>query len=164
MTDPQQTDDPARPIVTREVPRHLKRLSHFLDNSIRLPGGYRIGWDGVIGLIPGVGDIAGLVLSLYIISQAARLNVAKSSLIRMFANVGIETVIGAIPLVGDLFDFGFKANVRNLALIDAHVAQPVKTTRTSRLLVLLLLAIGTIAFLLLIWLVVFIVQAAISLF
>lgn len=102
------------------LPGHLQALARFLDESIRLPGGYRIGWDGLIGLIPGVGDVAGLLVSSYIVAGAARLGVAKSVLLRMCANVAIETVIGAIPVIGDLFDFVFKANLRNVALIEKH--------------------------------------------
>lgn len=123
------------------VPKHLRSLARFLDESLRLPGGYRIGYDGIIGLVPGVGDVVGLMLSAYVVAAAAKLGVAKSVLIRMCANVAIETIVGTIPLIGDLFDFVFKANSRNLALIDRH---GVARDATSRLSVAWLFALGTV--------------------
>ena len=102
-----------------------------MDESIRLPGGYRIGWDGIIGLIPGLGDIAGLAVSAYIIAEAARLGAPKSVLLRMSANTAIDTVLGAIPLLGDLFDLAFKANRQNLRLLQSHLEAPQRTRRVS---------------------------------
>lgn len=131
-----------------KAPTHLRKLGDFLDQSIRLPGGYRIGWDGIIGLIPGFGDAAGMLLSAYIVLAAAYRGVSLPALIRMIVNIVLEVVIGMIPIIGDLFDFTFKANLRNLALIDAHFADPNSTRRTSWLrigivtgLLLLILAI-----------------------
>tara|TARA_R110002049_G_scaffold188251_7_gene356622 strand:- start:17574 stop:18056 length:483 start_codon:yes stop_codon:yes gene_type:complete len=111
----------------------LQRLAWFLDNSIRLPGGYRIGYDGVIGLIPGVGDFIGAVLSSYIVAQAARMGVSNVVLGRMGLNVLAESAIGAIPFLGDVFDMAFKANARNVALLDAYVTDPQPVKRKSAL-------------------------------
>lgn len=96
----------------------LRRLAHTLDSSITLPGGYRIGLDGLIGLIPGVGDLAGSALSTYIVVEAARLGVSRLVLVRMMLNVMLETAVGVIPIIGDLFDFAWKANNRNIALLE----------------------------------------------
>jgi hypothetical protein len=90
--------------------------------QFRLPGTrFRFGLDGLIGLVPGVGDIAGAVMSSYIILEARRLGASNWTLVRMISNVLIEMVIGAIPIVGDVFDVVFKANVRNLRLIGIGV-------------------------------------------
>lgn len=102
--------------VTRRI-RRLEKLSDLLDRSIRLPGGYRVGLDGIIGLIPGIGDVSTFAVSAYIVNEARQLGVPKRTLVRMSWNVGVDTVFGAIPLVGDLFDFFHKANVKNIRLL-----------------------------------------------
>lgn len=102
--------------------RRLARIARTMDSSIRIPLiGKRIGWDAVLGLIPGVGDLAGAAISAYIVVAAARLGVPRSGLARMLGNIGIETVIGAVPLLGDLFDMAFRANLRNVAVIEKHL-------------------------------------------
>lgn len=110
----------------------VRRLSQLLDNSIPLPGGARIGWDAVIGLVPGVGDAVGVLLSGYIVVQALRLGAPASVLTRMLGNVAIEALVGAVPLLGDVFDAAFKANVRNVRLLEQHVGAPQTTRRASR--------------------------------
>ncbi|WP_437562871.1 DUF4112 domain-containing protein [Sorangium sp. So ce542] len=103
--------------------KRLNALGHFLDNAIRIPGvGYRVGYDAVIGLIPGVGDLVGFGLSIYIVLAAARFRLPASTVLRMMLNVGLETLIGTIPVLGDLFDATYKANVRNLDLLRSHLA------------------------------------------
>lgn len=109
----------------------LDRLAWLLDSSIRLPGGFRIGIDGLIGLIPGLGDAAGALLGLYIVLRASAFDVPRAVLARMLLNVGIETVIGAIPVFGDLFDFAFKANQRNVALLRRYSAAPRRERRSA---------------------------------
>lgn len=102
----------------------LDRLATLLDESIRIPLiGYRIGYDALIGLIPGAGDIAGLALSTYIVVESARFRIPKSTLLRMIANVAIEAVVGAVPLAGDLFDAIYKANRRNLNLLKKRLGE-----------------------------------------
>ncbi len=99
----------------------LHWLSRILDTALPIPGtSYRIGVDGLLGLIPGIGDPAGAVLSSYVIFESARVGAPKRLLLRMIGNVALESFIGVIPLLGDLFDFGWKANVRNLALLRAN--------------------------------------------
>lgn len=111
----------------------LERLAWLLDSSIRLPGGYRIGLDGLLGLIPGFGDAAGALLSLYIVVRASRFGLPRSVLARMLLNVGAEAVVGAVPVLGDLFDFAFKANQRNVALLRRFAAEPTRERRVTRL-------------------------------
>lgn len=92
-----------------------------MDSSLRLPGGFRIGADGLIGLLPGVGDLATAGVSLYIVAQASKAGVPARGIARMLLNVGLDAVIGTIPLLGDVFDFAFKANLRNARLMDSYL-------------------------------------------
>lgn len=102
--------------------RRLARIARLMDSSIRIPViGKRIGWDAVIGLVPGVGDVAGAAISGYIVLAAAQLGVPKQAIARMLGNIGIETLLGAVPLLGDLFDMAFRANERNVAIIERHL-------------------------------------------
>jgi hypothetical protein len=119
----------------------LRRVGWLLDDSIPIPGTrFRLGIDQIIGLVPGIGDLVGGVLSLYIIVEAWRLGVPRGVLARMGWNVAVDTLVGEVPILGDLFDIGFKANLRNLALIDAFVRRPADVRRTSRRFVALLVA------------------------
>ena len=127
MTNPQPA---AFPQVTGRAERivyppnerllRLRALVHLLDTCITLPGGYRIGLDPIIGLVPGIGDLLAAGLSLYIVREAAKLRIPKWILLRMLGNVGLEVLIGLIPVLGDAFDAAFKVNVRNLRLIELH--------------------------------------------
>lgn len=110
----------------------LRSLAWLLDNSIPLPGGFRIGLDALIGLIPGVGDAIGALMSVFILNEARLLGAPRSVLLRMAGNVLLETAIGAIPFAGDLFDAGFKANMRNLALLERYHLDPRGAARGSR--------------------------------
>jgi len=102
--------------------KRVRVLGHLLDNSIPIPGtDRRIGLDAVIGLIPGVGDLAGGILSGYIIIEAARSQVPTMTLVRMLANVGIDTLVGVVPALGDLFDAAWKSNTRNVLLLQSHL-------------------------------------------
>ncbi len=101
------------------IRNQVNHLAWLLDNSIEVPViRYRIGLDAIIGLIPVVGDVAGMIISSYIVAQAMRLGVSRTILTRMVINILIEGIIGSIPLVGDLFDATFKANVRNVRLLN----------------------------------------------
>ena len=103
--------------------KRVRLLSRLLDEQFRIPGTrYRVGLDGLLGLIPGVGDAAGALLSAYILYEAMRLGAPSTVLLRMVANIGIDTVGGAIPVVGDIFDIAWKANKKNAALLHAHLA------------------------------------------
>ena len=136
--------------------RRVDALAHLLDNSIPVPGtGMRFGLDAVIGLVPGVGDAAGALLSSWIVLEGARLGAGVSVILRMLLNVAIEAVVGAIPILGDLFDAGWKANARNVRLLHAAIDAPGATRRSSGvvvLLVFLLLAALFVGTLFLAWL------------
>ncbi|MBV9076574.1 MAG: DUF4112 domain-containing protein [Methylobacteriaceae bacterium] len=102
----------------------LDALSRLLDTAFVLPGTkFRFGVDGLIGLIPGVGDAISAVLSSYIIWEAKRLGLPRWKLARMGANVALDTAVGAVPFLGDLFDMAFKSNRRNLRIIQDHLAR-----------------------------------------
>lgn len=117
-----------------QLSKKLDNLAWLLDSSIKIPGtSWKIGLDGILGLIPGVGDLAAGGLSTYILYQAVKLKVPKAVLARMALNVLLESVIGVIPIVGDLFDFIFKANQRNVNLMRKYVLNPRDTTRQSTL-------------------------------
>jgi len=121
----------------------VRFLANLLDSCIVLPGGMRIGLDPLMGLVPWVGDLAGTLLSLYLVFEAAMLGVPKRVLGRMIGNIGVETLAGLVPVLGDLFDAVWKSNVRNLALIEAHHRPGAKPRSAKRL----LLALGLVALL-----------------
>lgn len=141
----------------QETINQLRALSKTLDTRFQGPLGTRFGIDGIIGLIPGIGDIITTSISLYIIAQAAALGVGASTLIRMALNVVMENLIDMIPIVGNLFDFYWKSNSRNMALLEKHLAQPARETIKSRMIVALicftlvaiLIASGYVSFLVL---------------
>lgn len=121
--------------------RRARVVASVLDDAIRVPGtNIRFGLDPIIGLVPGLGDLLGGVASVYIILEAARAGAPASVLSRMALNVGIDTVVGALPIVGDLFDFAWKSNARNVRLFTRHVEAPAATRRASVALVALLIA------------------------
>lgn len=118
-----------------------RRLTHWLDSAVRIPGTrITVGLDALLGLIPGGGDLAGAALSAYLVTLAARAGAPASVLARMLGNVVIDAAVGTIPVLGDLFDVGWKANSRNLRLLEAQVDTPEPTARASRWQVALVLA------------------------
>ncbi|MEW4527411.1 DUF4112 domain-containing protein [Maioricimonas sp. JC845] len=101
----------------------VERLTTLLDEAIRIPGTrFRLGWDTIIGLVPGVGDVVSACLSGYVIHQAWQMGVRKRTLTRMAANVAVDTLIGSVPVFGDFFDATFKANRRNVRLLKKRLA------------------------------------------
>lgn len=122
----------AETLDAQERIRRLRALAWLLDESLPLPGGYRIGLDPLIGLIPGLGDALGALVSAYILNEARRLGAPRSMLMRMAGNVLVESIVGAIPLAGDLFDAAYKANLRNLALLQRYQFDPIGSRRSSR--------------------------------
>ncbi|MBD2460922.1 DUF4112 domain-containing protein [Oscillatoria sp. FACHB-1407] len=102
--------------------KRIRTLSRLMDNSIRIPGlGFRVGLDPIIGLIPGAGDIASTAFSAYILFLAARFKLPSELWQKMIFNIALEAVVGTVPLLGDLFDAAYKSNIRNLALLEAHL-------------------------------------------
>jgi hypothetical protein len=103
--------------------RRLDRLARLLDEELSIPGTrWRAGIDSLIGLIPGIGDVATGGLALYILLQARRLRLPRHLQARMLANIGVDVLVGSIPIAGDVFDVAFKANRRNLDLLRRHLA------------------------------------------
>ena len=123
--DKHESDDnlPAR--LDDDSRRRLERirwLSWLFDESIVLPGGYRVGIDGLLGIAAGAGDGISALFSLYIVYEAARLGAPLSMICKMLLRIGIDMLVGAIPILGDLFDFAYKANARNVATIEEYLA------------------------------------------
>lgn len=127
--------------------RHLRGLAHTLDSAIPLPGGYRIGLDGIIGVIPVVGDGVTALISSYIVIRAAQLGVSTPQLVRMMLNILLETVVGVIPVVGDVFDFAWKANERNIALAERHLPHTAPDGSAKRKLTFAAVAVVVLALL-----------------
>ena len=120
-------------------------LARLLDDAIPIPGtSYRIGIDPLLGLVPGIGDVLGAVLSSWLLVIASRLGAPPPVLARMGLNVAIDALVGAIPFAGDLFDAGWKANVRNLRLMEEWLERPAPTRRASGALVAVI-AVATLA-------------------
>lgn len=100
----------------------LRWLGAFLDSAIEVPGlKFRFGLDPLIGLLPGIGDAATTAIALYIIYEARKLGASNRQIAAMFGNVAIDLLVGSVPVLGDLFDAGFKANVRNLRMLGIEV-------------------------------------------
>ncbi|MDF1726672.1 MAG: DUF4112 domain-containing protein [Sulfitobacter sp.] len=111
----------------------LKRLAHQMDSAcigsrprthsaFRVPVlGFRVGWDGILGLVPGIGDVLALAPSAYIIKEAHRMGAPSGLLMRMGVNSGIDAFLGTIPLVGDIFDVAWKSKIRNVSLLERHL-------------------------------------------
>jgi hypothetical protein len=149
MTDPVLRRRSDAVVATRE-PRELERLrtmARLLDSAARIPGTrIRFGLDALIGLVPGIGDAISAIFSAFIIYRAARLGAPRTTLVRMLANVGVDTIVGEIPLLGDLFDVGWKSNIKNLSLLEQHLQQPA-TARAGSRRVLVLLGAGLLVLL-----------------
>ena len=100
----------------------LRRLAQSMDSAFTLPIiGVRMGWDSILGLVPVVGDTIALLPSAYIMKESHRMGAPKSVLARMAVNAGVDYVIGSMPLVGDLFDIGWKSKLRNVDLLERHL-------------------------------------------
>ena len=115
MVDPKKS--------AREL-RGLNTLAKLMDAQFRIPGTeIRFGFDGLIGLIPGVGDFMGFLISGYIVSLAINKGASGFVLARMLLNVCIDALVGAVPILGDIFDVAFKANQRNVNLLKQHYGE-----------------------------------------
>ena len=119
------TDRLARPNAAETARRlaRLRRVAWVVDAALRLPGTrFRFGLNSLIGLPPGFGDAALVVLSLYFVVEAARLRAPRPLLGRMVANIAVEAGLGIVPVLGDVLDVAWKANLRNVALLERHFA------------------------------------------
>src|SRR6187401_3634827 len=133
----------------------MRRWARVFDSAFRIPGtDIRFGIDPLLGLFPGLGDLASPVFSLFLLWHGARLRVPKVVLARMVLNALIDVAVGAVPVVGDLFDFAWKANTWNLALIEKHAMPGQRATSGDYVFVILCaLVVGAAALipLLLVW-------------
>lgn len=157
---PRTVTDYATPIPPDPLPRNtaarlqrVRRLAWVLDRSIPI-GKWRIGLDPLLGLIPGLGDWAGAVLSLYVLYQGARLGLPTPVLTRMSGNIIIEALVGAVPVLGDLFDMAWQANTRNVRLVEEHYRPQLRPRSLNQIwigllifAIVLLTIIGVLAFL-----------------
>ncbi|MGB3262747.1 MAG: DUF4112 domain-containing protein [Microcoleus sp.] len=133
--------------------RRLRQISHLLDNAIPIPGTkYRIGLDPILGLIPGGGDLVGSIFAGYVVFKSAQMGVPQETLVKMAANIVFDTVAGTVPVAGDLLDVAWKANVKNIELLDAHLGSPEPGKKAdwlfvAALLLGLMLIVGGVIFL-----------------
>jgi uncharacterized protein DUF4112 len=122
----------------------VRHFAEFLDSGVPLPfTSFRIGLDPILGLVPGLGDTAGALLAGWILIEAARLGASRATLVRMAGNIALDATIGAIPVVGDLFDFVWKSNLRNVALLERSQLDPAGARSSDRRVVVAL--VGGIA-------------------
>ena len=109
------------------VPKELKGmyvLARWMDTKFYIPGSkFHFGLDGLLGLIPGVGDLSTFVISGYLVLMMARNGASGYVLVRMLFNIVIDDALGAIPVIGDIFDFVHKANTKNMKLMEQHYVE-----------------------------------------
>ncbi|HMC57209.1 MAG TPA: DUF4112 domain-containing protein [Gemmatimonadaceae bacterium] len=123
---------PLQPTGTDKELERARTLARVLDTAIGIPGTkFRFGVDALLGLFPGVGDVLTGLMSTYIVLAAWRRGASASVIGRMLANIGIDTAVGSIPILGDVFDAAFKSNVRNVQLLERYVAAPKEVERRS---------------------------------
>ena len=116
-----------------DVERSLDQLSRMMDGLFRIPGtGWRIGLDALVGLIPGVGDFATTAVSFYILAAGVRYRVPKVTLLRMASNIAVDYLLGAVPLIGDLFDAAWKSNQMNVELLRRRASVSPEEARHGR--------------------------------
>jgi hypothetical protein len=102
--------------------KYLERLAHWLDSVFEIPGiRLRFGIDALLGLLPGVGDTASALASIYILQAATRFGVSRITIARMTVNIMVDLLVGAFPIVGDIFDVYWKANRKNVELLRRHL-------------------------------------------
>ena len=137
---------PNRPVVpvtfdTDERLRWVERIARLMDSQFRLPGTrFRFGLDPLLGLLPIVGDLSTTAVSVALLLTMLRHGASGTVVVRMVFNILLDTVIGAIPILGNVFDFAYKSNERNVALLRSHYAEGRHTGSGKGLVALLLLA------------------------
>jgi hypothetical protein len=136
----------------------LRHMSELLDSAFVVPGtGYRIGLDPIIGLVPIIGDLASPLFTIGLLWQGFDLGIPKVVQLRMIGNVAIDAIIGAIPIAGDLFDFAWKSNQMNLALLERHAYEEHRASAGDWLfvvaMILLVVAIAAVPFAVAAWLI-----------
>jgi len=125
----------------------LRRLVHVWDEAVRVPGTrFAVGLDALVGLVPGLGDALGALVAGSVLLAALRAGVPAAVAVRMLVNIALDAWVGAIPVAGDVFDAGFRANARNVTLLERWLAEPARAARGSRV-ALGAVAIGALALL-----------------
>jgi hypothetical protein len=122
--------------VNNQHERNLKRISSFLDSKFTGPFGIKFGLDPILGLIPGIGDVVTTLLSLYIIFHAYLMGVGPFVLTRMLVNILLENLVDMIPILGNIFDFVWRANNKNLELLEKYKESPQKQRFISQVFIL----------------------------
>lgn len=126
-------DDDGREARGRRELERLRALARLFDQAFKVPGtSWRFGIDALFGLVPGLGDLIGALVAVYALHVARTLRAPGAIQLHMLANIAIDALVGTVPVIGDLFDFYFKAQTRNLALLETWMASPDHTTRRSR--------------------------------
>jgi hypothetical protein len=119
-------------------------VARITDDAFKIPVlGIRVGLDPLLGLLPGAGDVVGATFSGWMVITAARMGASPATLLLMLMNLGLDALVGAVPFLGDLFDIVFKANRRNLKIVQKQVVDPTGMDRRSRL-VLTATLVGTV--------------------
>jgi hypothetical protein len=156
----QQRATRPRPLTAEQVQRlkALRHVSRLLDSAFVVPGTeYRIGLDPILGLVPGLGDLASPLFAIALLWQSRDLGIPRVVQLRMIFNVAIDALVGLLPVAGDVFDFAWKANNRNIALLERHAYEHRPPTLVDWLFVtaaiVLLLVIASVPFLLAGWLI-----------
>lgn len=131
-----------------------------MDSAVKIPGTeISFGLDGIIGLIPGIGDSIGALISSYIIFRARQAGVPRLIISRMVINVVVDTLVGAVPILGDLFDFTWKSNERNVALVRRYSSAPQKVQRSSFALIVVLIALFSLTLIGSLWMIAYIYKS-----
>jgi len=139
---PRRLDLPNDPRREIEIEEGLDNLARYLDGLFRIPGtSWRFGLDGLIGLVPNVGDTITSFASFYILLAGVRYGVPKITLLRMALNIAIDYIVGAIPFLGDLFDFFWKSNKRNMDLIRTRATGKDKGTTADYIFIFIVISI-----------------------
>jgi len=130
---PASTLTPTAPPAGDARLRRLRRLGRWLDAGIRVPfTSLRVGIDPIIGLVPGLGDAAGAILATWILFEGYRLGASRATLVRIAGNIAVDALTGTVPLLGDAFDVAWKANLRNIALLERHAMDPARARASDR--------------------------------
>ncbi len=154
MTPSRQTSvTPASSPIISDQLQPVRRIARVLDDLIRIPGtNIGIGIDPLLNLIPIAGDAAGTVMGAYLLLSAVKMGVPKRILARMILNISIDALVGVIPFLGQAFDFVWKANSKNMVLLERYAINPSGTAKSSGIAVMVILVslvlvlVGTLAF------------------
>ena len=135
------TDRPSSPVFAADARlRWVEHVARLMDSQFRLPGTrFRFGLDPLLGLVPIVGDLSSTAVSVVLLLTMLRHGASGAVVVRMALNILIDTVVGAIPILGNVFDFTFKSNERNVALLRRHYAQGQQAGSGKGLVLLLIL-------------------------